>query len=132
MAIRRSARLTVTGRDGLVTELGWLRGLRLYPGMEVDAVDLGSRLDVVVTRSGEEVTVFGDLSTGERVVRFNGLPESPLVQFALDMVEHRKDFGSVGSSTAIGTFRSLRELAEHTGARYLAAGETLEGLTPNG
>lgn len=83
-----SIRVTVIG--GVPAPLTWLAEVTIPPMVEVEVVDFGRRLDLIVTRNDEELSAVADLLTDERVIGGNSAEGSLLEGFAMGLVDARK------------------------------------------
>lgn len=112
------ANFRVTARNGLAADLSWVTGIVVPTGVTIECIDLGWRTDVQARRLDEEVTVVGDLRTSERVILASPI-DSPLVEFALLVMEQRLRVPWTGQRPLGETPSALQLLAESTGARWL-------------
>jgi hypothetical protein len=107
----------LSARNGLAADMTWTVGVIVPPATAVDCVDLGWRMDIIVRRGTDEITVVGDQRTSERVVF--GTAGSPLREFALELMERRLRTPRLGRASPDDAQSVMRLLAESTGAEWL-------------
>ncbi|GGL07755.1 hypothetical protein JOE58_002612 [Curtobacterium luteum] len=132
MGKRAPAVIRVTAVGGQPANLTWLAQVVIPAHVEVEFVDFGHRADIVITHEDEEISVVGDLRTGERVIQTNGDHQSPIIDLALLLLEARLEDGRRfpdryrgGSSPA-----PLEHVARLTGADYISFGGVRSPLPP--
>lgn len=124
MRKRAPAVIRVTAIGGQPASLGWLAGVLIPPHVEVEFVDFGSRADIVITHEDEEVSVVGDLRTGERIIQTNGDHQSPVLELALLLLEARAADGERRPNRyrTAHTAASIETIARLTGSDYIPYG----------
>lgn len=119
MRSKSPASIRISAIGGRPADLRWLQEVLVPPGVDVEVVDLGDRVDVGVRYRDEEIGVIGDLITGERAIRTTGPLESALAQFALHLVDQLEAARRSGAQPE-GPHRSvIDEMAAVAGATVI-------------
>jgi len=125
------ASIRIAAVGGIDADLGWLRGIVVPAGVDVEFVDLGRRVDVAASHGDLTVTVIADLGTGERAIRTNGPVESALTRFVLHMVQQRQIAERSATLRAQPRSSMIQDFALLDGAVVLNAGEQLRDAPRN-
>lgn len=75
--------LSVTSVDGNGLDLRWLQGMHVPSGVTLEVLALGNRCNVMASRGQQEVSVIGDLRTGDRLVPRTPPSDPGLLDLAL-------------------------------------------------
>lgn len=97
--------------NGRPAELSWLAGLVVPPGVELEVIDVGWRCDVIVTDGERQLTVIGDLATGDRLLSATSDELEALASLALLVLEKKQQWQADDGSGVEGRPAILRQLA---------------------
>lgn len=75
--------LSVTSLNGHGLDMRWLQGMHVPSGVALEVLELENRCNVLVSRGQDEVSVIGDLRTGDLLVPRTPPTDPALLDLAL-------------------------------------------------